>query len=87
MSAYKIALIIAVMIICIFLWVCFNEVVTIVSPIFNGMVNATATPDVIERNNMATSVFYWTLLIIIIVCGIWILKGTLESDEEVIQYG
>lgn len=86
MSAYRIILIVAVLVIVMFVWIVFNETVADLGGTLNGMLNASADADTIARNNTAVSIFYWSLLVIIMAAGIWILKSSLEKDEGVPQY-
>lgn len=87
MSAYRIAIAAAVLVIIIFLWIPLNDVTQDIGSRFNDMVNESERPDVIEKNNMALSIFYWSLLIIIFAVGILLLKNSLEGRTEYYEYG
>ncbi len=78
MTAYKIIMGFAMIFICMILWIVLNEVMVNTGAIFNAM---NVTSDVIERNTIAISLFYYILFFIVIAFGIWIIKSTIKKNN------
>jgi len=81
MSGYNFVVGVAAIIIIALLWIVFGEVISGGSGILsvlNGMAGGDAT--IIQANNTLGSVFYYSLFIIIIIIGIWILKSSIKED-------
>lgn len=68
-----------------FLWIPLNETVDLLRTEFNDL---TTDADVIGRNNMLASIFYFSLFFMFIAIGLWLLRSALEGrGQQVIVRG
>jgi len=80
MSAFKFIIGIAAIVFITIVWIVLNEGVIEVGSVMNEMVTNNVTgPDIIIRNNMMVSMFFYSLFFLIMVVSIWILKTTVDE--------
>ena len=84
MTAYKLVIGAFAIIILIFLWIPINDILNGTDGLRETFNSHTTDADIQEKNNIVGQVFNYTMLIFIIVIGIWIIKPDRQTE---LQYG
>ena len=79
MSGYKLILGFIAIIVIAFLWIVLNEIFVDTGDILNAL---TSDADTITRNDMAISIFYYSLFFMIIVIAIYLVKNALGENKN-----
>jgi len=82
MTGYNLIIGVAIIIVIALVWIPINEIMREdggVVDIMNNMTNATETPDVITYNNMAGEITYYSLFLVIIIVGLYIIKSGIKE--------
>lgn len=83
-SAYKFIVGIAAIIIMALVWIPLNEVFGQADGIVDTFNSVTTDQTIINYNNTMRQVYYYSLLVMILIIGIWILK---EDQPAGVYYG